>query len=227
MKVAVVHGQAHKGNTYHFTHMLLDGLDCRREEIAEFNVNGIGQCVGCYSCILKDEKLCPHRSQIEPIINAIDEADVIIIDSPNYVMGMTGQLKSFCDHLGYRWMSHRPNGDLRNKIGVAVSTTAGAGASKTTGAIRTQMSWWSVGKIYHMSSAVSASSWNEVSDKKKKELNKKAAMLAGKINRKVGRVKPGIKTRVLFNIMGRMHQGMAYNPVDVAHWKKNGWIKGT
>ena len=36
-------------------------------------------------------------------------------------------------------------------------------------------------------------------------------------------VVPGIKTRLLFYIMRRMHQkGM--NPLDQAYWKEKGWL---
>jgi len=43
-------------------------------------------------------------------------------------MEMSGQLKTFFDHMAYRWISHRPHPSMKNKIGVAISTTAGAGA---------------------------------------------------------------------------------------------------
>lgn len=33
MKIAVVHGQAHKGNTYNVTHLLLEQLECNKEDI--------------------------------------------------------------------------------------------------------------------------------------------------------------------------------------------------
>lgn len=36
MKAAVVHGQAHKGSTYHLTHMLLERLNCEKTDISEF-----------------------------------------------------------------------------------------------------------------------------------------------------------------------------------------------
>lgn len=146
MKVAVIHGQAHKGSTYNVTRSLLDQLNCEEADIMEFQVNGMGQCMGCFSCILKDEERCPHRAQVEPIILAMEEADVIVVESPNYVMGMTGQLKSFFDHLGYRWMAHRPNGEMRKKIAVAISTTAGSGAKKATKDIATQFMWLAIGK---------------------------------------------------------------------------------
>ncbi|HEY8391580.1 MAG TPA: NAD(P)H-dependent oxidoreductase, partial [Capillibacterium sp.] len=46
------------------------------------------------------------------------------------VLGMTGQLKTFLDHMGYRWLPHRPHPQMFRKIGLAVSTAAGAGAKK-------------------------------------------------------------------------------------------------
>ena len=225
MKVAVIHGQAHKGSTYHATHLLLTQLQCEEKDIIEYTVNGISQCVGCFQCILEDEKFCPHRIQIEPIIKSIEEADVIIMDSPNYVMGMTGQLKSFCDHLGYRWMSHRPNGEMRKKIGVAISTTAGMGAEKVTKDIATQMQWWAVGKVYKTSFVVATSSWEQVDNKHKTKVQKKVNKISKKINARYGKVKFGIKGRFFFFIMKKMQEGMGYNPVDVAWWRKNGWIK--
>lgn len=224
MKVVVVHGQAHKGNTYHLTHMLLDELDCDKEDVKEFNVNGIGQCVGCYNCILKDEGLCPHWAQMVPIIEAIDQADVIIIDTPNYCMGMSGQLKSFFDHMAYRWMSHRPNGHMRNKIGVAISTTAGMGASKATKDICNQFLWWAVGKTYQLPFTVAAFSWNEVNDKKKMKLARKVKGLGRRINHKVGSVRPGLKTSLYFQMMKMMQKGMVWNKVDHDYWEKQGWI---
>lgn len=225
MKITVIHGQAHQRNTYHLTQLLLEQLDHRKMDVTEFKVNGISQCVGCFQCILKDENLCPHREQMEPIIQSLEAADVIILASPNYVMGMTGQLKSFCDHMAYRWIVHRPYGKMKNKIGVAISTTAGAGAKKATKDMATQFRWWAVGKIYELPFTVAASSWDEVNHKKRARLKKKVKRLGRQINAKSGNVKPGIKSRLLFYMMGKMQKRMGSNPVDITWWETNGWIK--
>lgn len=225
MKVAVIHGQVHHGSTYHLTQLLLEKLHCEKEDITEYTVNGMGQCVGCFQCIMKDEHLCPHRTQTEPIIQAIEAADVIVMESPNYVMGMSGQLKSFCDHMAYRWMSHRPNGEMRQKIGVAISTTAGNGAKSVTKEMATQFTWWAVGKVYQLPFVAAASCWNEVSAERKAKAEKQTDRIANAVNTKFGHVKPGYKSRFLFWMMGKMQEGMSYNPVDVAWWEKHGWIK--
>lgn len=224
MKVVVIHGQAHKGSTYHVTKKILDELDCDESAIQEFYVNGMGQCVGCFSCILRSEEDCPHREQVEPILKAMEEAEVILVESPTYVMSMTGQLKSFFDHVGYRWMAHRPNGDMRQKIAIAISTTAGNGAKRTTKDIARQLVWLAIGKIYQISFVVSASSWENVSTDKKMKIDKETKALAQKVNKKYKHVKPSLKVRLYFFVMKQMQKGVGYNPIDVAWWKSNGWI---
>ncbi len=225
MKAAVIHGQTHKGSTYHLLHMLLDKLNCSKEEVSEFYVNGVEDCIGCFKCIIQSENLCPHRGQIEDIILAIEEADVIVIASPTYVFSMSGQLKTFFDHMGYRWMSHRPHPAMKNKIGVAISTAAGAGAKNTTKQIAEQMFWWGVGKTYCLSLTVAAMGWHEVEDKRKAKADKAIEKLARTIVNRVGCVTPGIKTRFMFFIMKQMQKGKGYNMVGVKHWRENGWIK--
>ena len=61
-----------------------------------------------------------YKSPPLPISNA----------TPPTVPSMTGQLKTFLDHMGYRWLPHRPHPQMFRKIGLAVSTAAGAGAKK-------------------------------------------------------------------------------------------------
>ncbi|MFT4146520.1 MAG: NAD(P)H-dependent oxidoreductase [Mobilitalea sp.] len=224
MKIAVIHGQQHKGSTYHITQMLLDKLNYTQGDLEEFYVNNINDCVGCFQCFMKGENSCPHRSQIEDVINAIEEADLIVIDSPTYVFSVSGQLKTFFDHMGYRWISHRPHPSMKHKIGVAISTTAGTGAKKTAKMIASQMFWWSVGKTYQLPITVAAMSWEEVSSARKKKAEKKISQLAKSIHKKIGHVKPGFKSKFMFFIMKQMHKGMDYNPFEVSYWKEQGWI---
>lgn len=219
MNIVVIHGQAHQGNTWQLTQLVLAELNCAPADIQTFFVNGMGQCVGCCQCIMKDEALCPHRDQVAPLIAAIDRADVVILASPNYCFEMSGQLKSFCDHLAYRWVVHRP-ADLRGTIGIALSTTAGAGAGSVTKSLRRQMRWWSVGRVYRLSFAVRAEHWDAIPEKRLKKLNRQAAALARKVNRRAGHSTPCLRVRLLFWIMKRMHSGDGWNPVERDYWRQ-------
>lgn len=169
MQVVIIHGQQHQGNTYRLTQMLLHKLHCTPTEIQTFFVNGMPQCVGCCQCMMQDETRCPHHEQVAPILTALDQADVILLTSPNYCFEMTGQLKSFCDHVAYRWMIHRP-ADLRQKIGVALSTAAGGGARSVTKSLRRQMQWWSVGRVYQLSFLMQVENWADIPTRRMRKL---------------------------------------------------------
>jgi len=224
MKIVVIHGQNHKGSTYQLTKLLIDELSERSDEIQEFQTNDIQACIGCFSCVIKDEELCPQRSAVAPIITAIEQSDIIIIESPNYCMEMSGQLKIFFDHMAYRWISHRPHPSMKNKIGIAVSTTAGVGAKGTAKSIARQMFYWGVAKTYCIPFIISAMNWDEIKIEKKAKITKTVKKTARKIKKTILKVKPGIKSRFMFNIMRSAQKNSTWNPVDRNHWEDNKWI---
>ena len=225
MKVVVLHGQRHQGSTWHITKQLLATLSSQAEtEILEFWFDGNHACVGCFSCFKNGEDTCPHYGENRAVMAALEAADVIVVQSPNYCMGMTGQLKIFMDHMAYRWMSHRPNPAMFGKVGVVISTTAGAGAGQVTKALKQQLFYWGVAKVYQLPVAVNAMGWADVSEKVRNKIDKKVAKIAGKVLRSAGHTNPGFKTRLIFTMMRGMHSGNDWMPRDREHWEKNGWL---
>jgi len=224
MKIVVLHGQNHMGSTYRITKLLLNELAKKTDSVLEFQMNNVKPCVGCFSCFIKDETLCPQYSVVGPIIQAIEQADIIIVESPTYCLEMTGQLKTFFDHMAYRWITHRPHASMKNKIGVAISTTAGIGAKGTAKSIARQMYYWGIAKTYRISFTVSSMSWNEIKAEKKSTIEKAIQKNSKKIMRKIRKVKPGIKSRLMFNMMKSAQKGNQWNPVDRKHWEENGWL---
>ena len=130
MKITMIHGQNHKGSTCHIGQMLAQKIG---GEVTEFFLprDFSGYCTGCVACIVKDESLCAHHEQLQPIVQAMDEADVLILTSPVYVYHVTGQMKAFLDHCAYRWMMHRPEERMFSTQAVCISTAAGAGMKST------------------------------------------------------------------------------------------------
>lgn len=222
MKVLVIHGQSHKGSTYHLAKMLAEKLNGEATEF--FLPKDFGQfCAGCTNCFTDSEAACPHYSQLEPITNAMDEADVIVMASPVYVFHATGAMKNLLDHYGYRWMAHRPEEKMFRKQAVVISTAAGMGMKSANKDIADSMFYWGMAKTYKYGVAVAETSFDRVSDKRKQKIEKKISTLAAKIRNKQGKVKPGMKTKVMFNIM-RMAQKNGWNQADVDYWKEKGWL---
>ncbi len=221
MKITIIHGQSHKGSTYNIAKMLADKLDGEVQEFflpRDFN----DFCVGCTSCFMKNENLCPHFEKLKPLTEAIDEADVLIFASPVYVYHVTGAMKNFLDHYGYRWLVHRPNEDMFRKQAVCISTAAGGGMKSTNKDMADSMFYWGVARTYKYGVAVRATSYNKISDSIKTKIDKKTTQLAKKIKSKNGKIKPDIKTKMFFNIM-RMVQKGGWNEADSVYWKEKGW----
>ena len=99
-------------------------------------------CLGCWTCFNKDLTHCPHYKKLKPLMDAMDEADVVILASPVYVYHATGQMMAFLDHFGTRWMVHRPDARAFQKQGVAIATAAGGGMASTTKDLYHSMFFW-------------------------------------------------------------------------------------
>jgi hypothetical protein len=109
------------------------------------------------------------------------------------------------------------------KIGIALSTTAGAGAKRVTKSVAKQMFWWGVPKVFKMPFAVNALRWSDVSDKTRKNILKSVNSVVDQIKRSQGKAMPGIGTMFLFGLMRKMHAGNTWNLIDRDYWKNNGW----
>lgn len=221
MRTVIIHGQSHKGSTCHIAHELAEKLG---GEITEFFLpKDFGEmCCGCTKCFMESEDKCPHYQKLLPITKAIDEADVIILASPVYVFHATGAMKSLLDHYGYRWMVHRPEQSMFGKQGVCISTAAGAGMKSTNKDMADSLFYWGIAKIYRYGIPAAAVNWEGVSEKKKKAIYKATSSIASKIIRRNGKVKPGLKTRIIFSVM-RMMQKNGFNPKDMEYWNEKGW----
>ena len=109
------------------------------------------------------------------------------------------------------------------KQAVCIATAAGAGMKSTIKDMADSMFFWGVPKTYKYGKGVSAISWDKVSDKKKAKIDKQLESLAGKIKRRNGKVKPGIKTKAFFFLM-HIAQRKGISPIDKAYWAEKDWI---
>ena len=223
MKVLLINGQNHKGSTYHIGRILAEKLT-QPEDIDEiFLPRDMPHfCCGCTKCFMESESLCPHYEVTKPLTAQMDEADVLIFTSPVYVYHVTGSMKAFLDHYGYRWMVHRPESKMFGKQAVVISTAAGGGMKPACKDIADSCFYWGIAKTYRYGLAVHAIKWSEVSAKKRQQIEKKTDQLAAKIKGRAGSVRPSLKTKGLFKVMSIM-QKRGFNPADKNYWEEKGW----
>lgn len=224
MKIALIHGQNHKGSSYHTGRLLVEQIT-GETEITEFflprDLNHF--CLGCYRCIENDAD-CPWHVQKQVIVDAMDAADLLVFTTPTYCMAPSAPVKSLLDLTFTMWMAHRPHGAMFRKKAVVLSTSAGSSTAGATKGIAQSLFYWGVPKIYRYGTKVEAMNWENVKPKVKEKIARDTAKLAKKLSQNTP-PHAGLKTRVMFLIMAAM-QKANYNasPVEKEYWAAQGWL---
>lgn len=222
MKAVVVYGTARHGTTWRLTQLFLDKLD--GAQVTEFFLpRDFGHCcTGCMACMIHGEGSCPHHAALEPILTAIDKADLIVLASPVYVLGESAGMRQLFEHFAYRWMVHRPEQQMFSKVGVCVSTAAGPCTGGVLKSMSRQLFFQGVPRVFRWGEAVGGG-WDYMSEKQREKLERKAARLADKVNGCVGRARAGVKTRAVFGFM-RQLQKRGWEAQETAYWDAQGWL---
>ena len=129
----------------------------------------------------------------------------------------------------YEWAIKESQKDFeevkaRFKNILAISTAAGAGTKKVTKSLKDNLFHWGVPKIYRYGKNVGAMGWETVKPEKKLQIEKEVRRLSKQISKQIGRVKPGIKTKLMFLIMRMGQKANDWNPTDKEYWIRNGWL---
>lgn len=138
MKIVLINGQNHKGSTYHIGRMLAESFS--QSDITEFFLPRDLEhfCTGCYSCIVNEES-CPFYAEKIRIMDAVENADLLIFTTPTYCLRASAPMKAFIDLTFSYWMSHRPRTRMFFKKAVVISTAAGKGARAAVKDIKTAL----------------------------------------------------------------------------------------
>lgn len=64
-------------------------------------------CISCFACKLTGGKSygkCAYQDELSPILEKVEQADVIILGSPIYLGAATGQMRSFLERLIFQYI---------------------------------------------------------------------------------------------------------------------------
>ena len=178
-------------------------------------------CCGCYACIKGDEEKCGGYKYLKPILDAFDDSSLIIFCSPVYVGHIPGQIKSFLDHFGYRWLVHRPDFKMLKKQAVILASAGGGGLKATVKDIKDSMDYWGVARTYSVCQGVWGYFWDNMPDKFKNSLLKKLDKTARKINKTSEKVTMSLKVKMLYTMFSKLHLKRKMTNVDDEYWINN------
>lgn len=222
MKTVMIHGQNHEGSTCMITRELADKTG---GEIQEFFLprDFDKPCMGCYTCFQTELKNCPHYKMLEPLVSAILEADLIILDSPVYVYHATGQMMNFLDHFGTWWVVHRPMPEMSKKQAVAISTAAGGGMKSTVQDMADSLEMWGIRKVYKFGIGVQAVKPEEIPARILAKIHRKTSYLAQRIRKNTEKRGCNVRARKWFSLMRFAHKHFPAMQPDHGYWEQRGW----
>ncbi|MBF0119358.1 MAG: flavodoxin family protein [Desulfobacterales bacterium] len=99
MKVLCLYGSPRvKGNSATVANYFLDSCKDKGAEIESFVLNKLNYrgCQGCMTCKTKLER-CVLKDDLEQVLDAVRDADILVLSSPIYYADITSQLKGFID----------------------------------------------------------------------------------------------------------------------------------
>ena len=103
MHILAIHGSPSmkRGKTYLVLERVLKGAERAgaSREVVFLQKEAIGACTGCLTCWLKTPGECFQGDGMAKLIEKIKGTDLMILATPVYVDGMTGQCKNFIDRL--------------------------------------------------------------------------------------------------------------------------------
>ncbi len=232
MKICIINGSPRKGNTYKATQIFKARLENKEKiEFTEFFLprDLPHFCCGCYNCFERSEDKCPHARYTLPMEQAMKEADAIIITSPVYVLAESGAVKAFLDHYGYMYLPHRPMEEMFSKVGMVISTTAGAGTALTIKTISKSLSYWGVKRVFKCGLRLLDKNWEDMKPKKQRKFEEKLFKKADKFYKAVrekDKLHTRIHTRFVFMMIKKMLSGCEDTHTDKKYWINKGWVNG-
>jgi len=231
MKITVINGTEKHGVTYRMKEIFLEPFR-DNADITEYYLpgDGPGFCTGCTACFMKDQNLCRDAEKVQKIEKSLLEADLLVFTSPAYVFHTTGAMKAMLDHFGYRWMPHRPAGEMFGKRAAIITQCLGAGGKSTAKDIKDSLSWWGISTIKVISfKLMSEIDWNKIVDKRKASFRKKLSSVAEKM-RAIDYSRPGhtnLMVKAKFYAIRMMQTSLGKQDpeyTDFKYWNENGWI---
>jgi multimeric flavodoxin WrbA len=134
MKIIVINGSPRKAwNTATLLNKAKEGAASQGAEtefIQLYDLNYKG-CTSCFACKMKNGKsygTCAVNDELTPILGKIEEAGAIILGSPIYLGGVTGEMRSFLERLIFPYLVYdlERSSLFKKKIPVGFIYTMGA-----------------------------------------------------------------------------------------------------
>ena len=131
MQILGISGSPRRGgNTEIIIHEALRTAEAEGAEVAFICLSDyqLTPCTACRTCF--ETKQCTIQDEAETLYQHILNVDGLILGSPSYFQGITAQMKTFIDRIGYLHIA-RGRTDFEGKVGAAIAVARRSGLAAT------------------------------------------------------------------------------------------------
>ncbi|MDE7333067.1 MAG: flavodoxin family protein [Lachnospiraceae bacterium] len=111
MNILVLNGSPRaKGNTKQMIDAFREGAEVAGHTVDVVDVckMKIGGCLACEYCHTREKGICVQKDDMQVVYNFLKKAEMLVIASPIYYHGISGQLKCVIDRFYCAAYPHRP-----------------------------------------------------------------------------------------------------------------------
>lgn len=184
VNISVIYGTNKKTCTYDCVQLLLNRLKLTipitvKEFFLEKELSNKSNKI--FTCLIDDKSIHVNSTPIDYLTSSLNTSDLIILASPVIQCDITKELNSLLNHLLYKSIECNTKSFMNTKIGLVMSTTAGAGLSYTTNNLKKNLVFWGIHNIFRFSRTIYETNWEDVDMKTKLKINKRIFKLSNKI----------------------------------------------
>ncbi|MFA0815462.1 MAG: flavodoxin family protein [Anaerofustis sp.] len=225
MHLLILHASARtNGNTRRITDRYITALGKEigsgfTSETVLVSDASLGTCKGCRLCFDKGASYCPHKDNLNRIVNSMQKADLVIFASPVYVEDVSGTMKTFLDRCAY--FCHRPA--FFGKRAFIVTTSGSGSTNHTIRTMKNAASAWGFSVIG--SAKYKTGAWMSDSDMAQSyddEIAKQVSAIAKKVGKPAV---PSLYSLISFRIIKRIYSKRPDEQnLDYIYWYERGWL---
>ncbi|OPJ66048.1 NAD(P)H-dependent oxidoreductase [Clostridium chromiireducens] len=182
MNVTVIYGSMGKTSTYNCVQLLLNNLKLNINiKVNEFFLSQNYYDHDYYLYPENYLNVYSNTTIVNSIAKSLNASDLIIFASPSFTCDISDEMKLLLRSLSSHHLINAHDSSMHNKIGLAISTTPGAGLSYTTKILKKNLNYLGINKTFTFSKTLYEVNWKNISLRTKKQLHKKFLKLSYKI----------------------------------------------
>jgi len=126
-------------------------------------------CTGCQLCFGYPSGKCPHFEYVEPIKDAILDADALIFTTPHHAGStMSACMKNLLDHIDFFAMTVTPHEEIFRKK--AFILTTGTGSTSAIKPIKRGLKHWAINRVYSLGLRMFSNKWANMPEARRTRL---------------------------------------------------------